>query len=159
MSRRNDAFQDGDAAPIKIRHLRPGLEPKPRVCELTVVGSANSSFTTSSAGTVPSMLESSRNRAKASWRGPVRWRHVVAIEVGDEIERLGESLADYPLVTFSPAIKAAFTGALSASGRYSREAVHKKPQPALTARLNSNASVPRTSPTIRSGCIASARLT
>ena len=60
-------------------------------------------------------------------------------------------------VTFSPAINAAFTSAFNASGPLFAWTVHMKPHPALIARVSSNASAPRTSPTtIRSGLMASA---
>ena len=63
-------------------------------------------------------------------------------------------------VTFSPAMSAAFTNASSASAALFAWTVQRKPHPALTARLSSNASAPRTSPTtIRSGRIARTNFT
>ena len=63
-------------------------------------------------------------------------------------------------VTFSPAMSAALTNASSASDALLACTVQRNPQPAFTARLSSNASAPRTSPTtMRSGRIASTNFT
>jgi hypothetical protein len=53
-------------------------------------------------------------------------------------------------------MSAALTSAFRTSRALLAWTVHKKPHPAFTARVSSNASAPRTSPTtIRSGRIAS----
>jgi len=63
-------------------------------------------------------------------------------------------------VTFSPAINAALTSAFDASVALFACTVHRNPHPALTARVSSKASAPRTSPTtILSGRIASVNFT
>jgi hypothetical protein len=63
-------------------------------------------------------------------------------------------------VTFSPAMSAAFTSAFTASRALLACTVQRKPHPALIARVSSNASAPRTSPTtIRSGRIARTNFT
>ena len=62
--------------------------------------------------------------------------------------------------TFSPAIRAALTRASKASLAELAWMVQVIPHPALTARVSSKASAPRTSPTtMRSGLIASVTLT
>ena len=93
--------------------------------------------------------------ATAAGEGGVR---LYDAKTGALIRTIGE--AGDRSVTFSPAISAAFTNACSASGALFACTVHTNPHPALTARVSSKASAPRTSPTtMRSGRIARTNFT